>query len=367
MVKSVPMNTRDVLNQNLYPSSYENTRRKDFPYYDVQAIATGTTEYYFFVAALGNQFARNKRLPLSGSEVFFIEEIVGYIQLNIDTVALVDDLNELLQQSYLEISIDNRVVCKLPGLDFIQYVYGDTLIATGTSLAPKTHLAKRKLPLPIIMNSTSAFQFKFVTTSAAATAFNGINLRLSLQGLQLDKLDSFYWDNLKQNQFQQVPVTYYNTVPVTGAGENTYELFADASINQVLFSQTFPLSDIQTFSCQNIEVFVNQPDTPIEPTTIYNSRLFNVLKIRIDDVSYYSANLQEMLSIVAGFGSTLTTTPDTAVVNILNSRNSKTFKVPLEFPANSKVRITLTQPASSLGITGEITVAMRGIETRRVA
>ena len=361
------MNTKDVLNAHLYPSKKEDARRKDYPYFDLQAIATGTTEYFFFVTALSDQFARNKRLPLSGSEVFFVEEISAYIETNIDTLALIDDVNELLQQSYLQISIDNRVVLKIPGLDFIQFTYAETLIATGTVILPKIQCKKRVLPLPIIMNSTSAFEFKFVTTSAAATAFDTVNLRLVLHGLQLDKLESFYWDNLKENQFQQVPVTYYNTVAISGASADTYELFADASISQLLFSQTFPLSDIQTFSCQNIEVFVNQPDTAIDPTTIYNSRLTNILRITLDNVEYYTSSLQDMLSIFAGVAGTLTTTPDIATVTILNHRRSKVFRVPLQFPANSKVRISLEQPASSLGITGELTVAMRGIETRRVA
>jgi len=363
------MNTRDILNQYLYPETYQNIRRKDYPYYDTQTITAGVTEYFFFVTALGNNFLRNKRLPLAGSEVYFVEEISAYLQLNITTTALADALNELLQQSYLQVSVDNRVVGKYPGLDFIQFTYGDTFAdqVVVTALQPRVQLTTRKLPLPIILNSTSAFEFRFVTTAAAATAFDTINMRLKLSGLQLDKLDSFYWDNLKANQFQQVPVTYYNTVVIPNANEQTFELFQNPQQAQTLFSQTFPLSDIQTMAIQNIEVFVNQPDVPIEPTTILNSRLFNTLVIQVDDVQYYNSNLQELLSMFAGFGSTLTTTPDLDVVNFLNLKQSKTLRTPLEIPANSKVRIALTQPAASLGITGEITVALRGVETRRVA
>lgn len=363
------MNTRDVLNAHLYPTVQQDIRRKSYPYYDTLAIATGTLEYFFFTTALGNQFLRNKRLPLAGSEVFFIEEISAYIQVKISTEALANALNELLQQSFLQISVDNRIVCKLPGLDFIQYVYSDTFSdqVVVSAVQPREQLTKRKLPLPIIMNSTSAFEFKFVTTAAAATAFNGLNLRLALHGLQLDKLDSFYWDNLKANQFQQVPVTYYQTTVIPNNTEQTFQLFANAALAQTLFSQTFPLSDIQTFACQNIEVFVNQPDTEIEPSTIYFSRLTNILKITVDDVDYYDSNLQDMLSMFAGFAVALTTTPDLDVVNFMNVRQSKTLEVPLNIPANSKVSVSLTQPAASLGITGEITVALRGVETRRVA
>ena len=363
------MNTRDVLNEFLYPTAPDNVRRKDFPYYDTQAIATGTLEYYFFVTALGNNFLRNKRLPLSGTEVFFVEEISAYIEGKISTTALCDAFNELLQQSYLLISVDNRVVMKIPGLDFFQYAYSDTFSdqVVVSSVLPRVQLTTRKLPLPIILNSTSAFEFKFVTTAAAATAFNGVNMKLKLTGLQLDKLDSFYWDNLKENKLQQVPVTYFQTSVIPSNVEQTFELFANPAQAQNLHSQTFPLSDIQTCAIQNIEVFVNQPDTPVEPSTIWYSRLLNFLTITVDDVDMYGSNLQELLSIFAGFATELTTTPNLDVVNFMNIRQSKTLRVPLQIPANSKVRMALTQPAASLGITGEITVALRGIETRRVA
>lgn len=363
------MNTRDILNKYLYPGLHTNARRKDYPYYDQLTIATGVLEYFYFTTALGNQFLRNKQLPLSGSEVFFVTDISAILKTAINTAAEVNALNELLQQSYLQISVDNRVQMKIPGLDFIQYQYqtdlADQVVLTQT--IPHVYTGKRKLPLPLILNSTSAFEFKFVTTAAAATAFNTIPLRLNLHGIQVDKLESYYWDNLKAARFQQIPVTYYNTIVIPNGNETTFQAFANPAAARNLFSQTFPLSDIQTFSCQNIEVFFNQPDTPIDPQTIYNSRLTNVLRISIDDVDFYNASLVDMLSVVAGRDVTLTTTPDLDTFAMLNKRDSKTLRVPLEFPANSKVGISLTQPAASLGITGEFTIAMRGVETRRVA
>lgn len=361
------MNTRDLLNKFLYPSVETNVRRKDFPLYDRIVLATGVTEYFFFVTALGNQFQRNKRLPLAGTEVFFVDAISGFFQRNVDTLTIGDVLNEMLQQSYLQISVDNRVVAKLPGMDFIQWFYSDTFSVVGVVAKTNASLLKRKLPIPILMNSTSAFEYKFVTTTGVAANFSGLEFHLVLHGLQLDKLESFYWDNLKDKMFQQISATYYNTVPIVDGTETTYQLFADQAQAKNLFSQTFPLSDIQTMSVQNIEVRVNQPNIPIDPLTIYNSRVHNVLKISIDDIDYYSANLQDRLSIFAGVAGGLTTTPDISTVMWLNINQSKTLSVPIEIPANSKVNIRLTQPASSLGVTGEITVALRGVETRRVA
>lgn len=363
------MNTRDVLNATLYPRANQNARRKDFPYFDTLAITAGVLEYFFFVTALGNIFQRNKRLPLSGSEVFFIESISAYLDTTINTTAEINALNELLQQSYLAISVDNRLQCKLPGMDFLQYKYTLNEDVTPEQLQINVRNIKRNLPLPIIMNSTSAFEFKFVTTAAAATAFDTINLRLCLHGLQIDKLDSFYYDNLKNNKFQQVPVTYYDTIAIPNGNQQTFSLFSTPNKAQNLFSQTFPLSDIQTFSLQNLELLVNQPDVPIVPGAIYDSRIQNNLRISIDDVDFYNANLQDMLSVVAGFAGNITSAgaDTTAYSMLMDQRQSKTLRNPLEFPANAKVNIALTQPAGSLGITGEFTLAMRGVETRRVA
>jgi hypothetical protein len=116
-----------------------------------------------------------------------------------------------------------------------------------------------------------------------------------------------------------------------------------------------------------MELFVNQPDTPIEPTTIWNSRLTNVLQINIDEVDAYNSNCQNMLSMFAGFGVALVSTPDTATVQMFNKRQSYTLPIPIEIPANANVLINLSQPVTSLGITGEFTLALRGVETRRVA
>lgn len=363
------MDTTKILNANLFPKVGDNVRRKDYPLYDTQSIATGQTEYYFFNNALGNQFLRNTKLPLAGTQVFFVQGLSGYLKTMLTTTALIRNLTNLLQKSYLQITIDGRVQCKLPGMDFIQYQTGLLEDATPEQLMPNITNTIRRFPIPILINSTSSYEIKLVIPSAEATAFNGVEFKLSLHGIMFDKLVDFNYDALKNNQFQRVPVTYYYTVDIANGNETTYNLFSSNNIAQGLFSQVFPLSEIQTFSCQNIEVLVNQPDTPIVPSTIYNSRIANVLRVNIDDVDYYNASMQDMLSVVAAYGDNLTDSAaaTTAYVTLMNERKSKTLTMPIEFPAQSKVLISLTQPASSLGITGSITVALRGVETRRVA
>ena len=369
MNQNRPMNVKEVLNKHLYPSVMANVRRKDFPYYDTVTIASGTTDYYLFTTALGNEFLRNKKLPLTGSEVFFIEEITAYIKEPFKTTALLDKLNELLQQSYLEVIVNNRVQAKLPGMDFLSYLPTQTLGTAGQNSTQDLFIRRRKLPFPILLNSNSSFELKWNIPSTASVTLDTFPVIFNLNGLQLDKLQDFYWNELKRNEFQKIAVTYYDTIAIASGAETVYNFFADATKAKNLQSQVFPLSDIQTFSTQAVEVFANQPDTAIEPYTIFQSRSQNVLKIVIDDVVYYDGNIVDLLSVVAGYTSNASTAgADTfPVERYMNTRQTKVFRVPLEIPANSKVQVTLSQQASSLPITGEITVALRGVETRRVA
>lgn len=369
MIQNRPMNVKEILNKHLYPSVMDNVRRKDYPYYDTITIASGTTDYYLFTQDVGNGFLRNKKLPLTGSEVFFIEEITAYIKEPFKTEALLDKLNELLQQSYLEVIVNNRVQAKIPGMDFLSYLPTQTLGTGGQNSTQELFVRRRKLPEPILMNSNSSFELKWTIPSTASVTLDTYPVIFNLNGLQLDKLQDFYWNELKRNMFQKIAVTYYDTVTIANGNESVYNFFQDGTKAKNLQSLVLPLSDIQTFSLQAVEVFVNQPDVPIEPYTIFQSRSQNVLRIVVDDVVYYDGNIVDLLSVVAGYTSNATTAgADTfPVERYMNKRQQKVFRIPLEIPANSKVQVTLAQQSGSVGITGEITLALRGVETRRVA
>jgi len=368
------MNAKEFLNRLYYPQPGDNVRRKTYPLHDTQTITAGTMEYFFFETALGNQFLRNKRFPLAGTEIFTITAISAFLATEINTVAEIDNLNELLQQAYLEIWNNSRRVGKYPLLDFLNYQFGPSWTATATATQPliggnlnTDGFLGRKLSMPIVFNANSSFKFKIQMTTQSATDFDGIPLKFYLHGIQTDKLYNFDWDNLKDNLFQEVPQTFYETRAITTGNETTYVLFQEGVANN-LQSQFFPLSDIDTFQVEAMEFFINQPDTPISPDTIYNSRIANVLKIRIDEVDYWDTVLgNNMLSMNAGFEVALTTTPDTTVTELLHVRKQLILPVPLGLPANGKVKVELIQPAGSLGITGEFTLALRGTATRRVA
>ena len=368
------MNAKELLNRLAYPQAGDNAARKTYPLHDTLAIATGTLTYNFFETALGNQFLRNKRFPLAGTEVFVIDAISAFIQLEVNTAAEIDNLNELLQQSYLEVWNSSKLVCKIPSLDFVNYLIGPSFEATAAATLPfiggnlnRDGFLGRKLSMPIVYNSNSAFKFRFVCNTQTSTDFNGINLRLYLHGIQVDKLENFNWDNLKDKLFQEIPVTFYETRAIADGNETTFDLFQQG-VADTLQSQFFPLSDIDIMQLEAIEFFVNQPDTPISPETIYNSRITNVLKIRVDERDYWDSVVgPAMLSMIAGFDVVLTTTPDTTIRELMHVRRQYVLPMPLVLPANGKVKVQLVQPASSLGITGEFTLALRGTATRRIS
>lgn len=372
------MTTQQLLNKHLYPSLGENITRHQYPLYSTRAMVTGTRDYFFFDTPVA-PFTDNKQLPITGSEIFFITAISAYPVLNHVTTAQIDALNELLQRSFLEIMINNRVAAKLPGLDFINYQYAQNatsdqvvLTALNTKIGGNKNtdgfLGRKISNMPLVMNSNSNFQFRLNTPGNAV--YNGVNFKLVLHGLQLDKLSTFDWNEIGsvQNQLQQIPWTMWQTVPIVNGNQTQFPILQNRATAQNLFSgDTFPLSDITMFQAQNLEVFFNQPDVPIDPATIWNSRITNELYIQIDDRVVYNGDLQNSLSLLAGFGQTLTTTPNLDVVNVFEKRQSRILDVPIDFPANGKVLIQLTQPAASLGVTGEFTVALRGLMTRRVA
>jgi len=368
------INAKELLNKLAYPLPGDNAARKTYPLHDTLAIATGTLTYNFFETALGNQFLRNKRFPLAGTEVFVIDKISAFLEIENNTAAEIDNLNELLQQSYLEIWNNSKQVCKIPSLDFVNYLIGPTFTATASATLPfiggnlnQDGFLGRKLSMPIVYNANSSFKFRWVCNTQTSTDFNGVNLRLYFHGIQVDKLENFDWNNLKDKMFQEVPVTFYETRAIADGNETTFNLFQQG-VADTLQSQFFPLSDIDIMQVEAIEFFVNMPDTPISPETIYNSRITNLLKIRVDDRDYWDAVVgPTMLSMIAGFDVALTTTPDLTVRELMHVRKQYVLPMPLVFPANGKVLIQLVQPASSLGITGEFTLALRGTATRRVS
>lgn len=374
------MDAKQFLNALLYPSASDNIRRKDWVLHRTLAIAAGQNEYIFGNAPAASPFLGNYVFPLSGQQIFVINGISLYLPFRHLTVAQLVDLCDLLQSSYLEITVNQRLICKLPGLDFLQYILTVNEDATpeilGESFADynladiKTNgLIKRRLPYPILINSTQDVVVKWVISTASATAYDTVPVTLNLHGIMTDKLNSFTWDDLNSNLFQKIPVTLYDTFAIPDGTERTFNLFQTNSPVGLNSSFRLPVSDIQAFEIQNIEVLFSPPEDPANSASlIYTNRLNNLLIVNIDDVEYYRSNLLEKLSVIAGRAVNLTTAAaDTlASVTLQSLRGTQTLKLPLNFPAQANIQIALRQPANSVLNTFG-TVALRGVGTRRVA
>ena len=363
------MDTKQILNAMAYPASGQNVRTKDFILYSVQSIASGQNNYPFFQDNLTNIFQRNIKLPQSNSNIFFIEGISMHVPTSINTEALTTSLSNILQQSYLEISINSRVILNIPGLDFIQYLLTINADATPEILFSRFNRNIRKLPYPIMVNGNANISVTWYCNTTGSTDFDGIDFRLNLHVKMFDKLQDFNYDELQNNQFQKINVSLFDTQQVTTANATTYDLFADNTKVKTLINKVFPLSDIETVSIQNIEVFIGQPTTGVTIATVFNDRIQNQLVFNLDDVNYYQSDLQNKLSVLTGIEGDLTTAgADTiAYASIQDIRQSQLLKIPLNIPSNSKVVMQLLQPASSEAVGSYITTVLRGISTRRVA
>jgi hypothetical protein len=385
------MTTQQLLNEVAYPNAGTNVRRKYMQYYDTFAVATGTTTYNLFSTTLGNNFQRNKKFPLSGSEAFALMNVELFLQSGVNTTAEYDALLDLLQKSYLEIVVNSKQAIKIPGIEIFSFDYSDIVIGTTTAINYNTKSVKRKknLIIPIFFNSNSAIDVNFVTTTSAATAYNGKNVLCTFSGIQSDKLDNIFF-NPVQGNFQDLAYTMYDTVAVSGAGQNTYELFKDSSKSKTLYSKTLNLSSVERFEVQNMEIFFSMLSGGSNLfNAIKNNRMVNQLQIKIEDVLLYESTIADFLSLSNSEASSIisfagiainayassdaATLPTVAVpsntatfTRTIFQYKSKSLEIPIIFPANGKVSVELTQPGSSLNVDQYFTVLLKGKLTRQV-
>jgi len=368
-VREVP-SPEQLLNAISSPSFANNARRKYTAKYDQLALATGTLNYIYFDTNVGNQFLRNARFPISGNEVFFVTAFDLYLDATLGTTAIFAQLDEIFGRSFIEITVNQRQQIKVPLLEVLNFYYNDT---TGTANSELTrqrfHSAKRRLLYPIIMNSTSSVQYKLTLSTASATALNGINARLGLYGVQFDKLDTFYYDVWKGSQFQKVDYTMYQTNLVSTANQNTFTLFQPASQAETDFSKLLPLSEIERFDVNALEIGFFPSAVTSVMSAVFENRRDNVLTVQVEDVELFQGQIKDMLSISNQFTGQYDNTGATILVDQLSRdilRQNLTLEIPLTFPSKSNVNITLLQPGSSLEENDYFVTLLKGVLTRRV-
>lgn len=364
------LNASEFLNRLAYPQAGDNARRKVTQYEDEITITAGQNRYKFFDTALGNIFARNKRLPISGNEIFYIREISLNLQTIINTAALFTSVQQLLVSGAIQIVVNGREQIKLPLIKVLNFPYANSIGNDSEQVDSRLFKSSYAFFFPILINSSSDVQVNLLINSTAATDFDTITLRCTLHGVQFDKLDAFTVDFLGSNEFQNIDYVFYDTNSITTANESSYELFVQTSGKaETDQSKYFPLSDIERAQLNKVEIYFYGDDAVTDLyNLIYNSRGRNVLDVSVNDVQLFNGNIFPFLSVGAVFGSTFSdVTPTlTNFVNMAFNRNQKILDVPIIIPAKATQSITLTQPGSSLSVENKFIVLFDGFIKRRV-
>jgi len=366
------MNTTELLNRVAYPEPGQNVRRKYTPRYDKITIASGTTEYYPFKTS-GNIFTTNGTFPLAGNQVFAISNISLYLQQAITSTALYAGLLTMLQQSYLQIDVDSRIMLKVPLIEVLSY---NTVSQQGAgTVAPLQtifHKRSKNLILPIVINSQSNVQVKVYLSSSTTTVFDTNVMNITFNGIMLDKLDTLAIDLVKGQQFSELAWTLWETQKIDSTSQKTFNFFTTPNTEQNLFSGVLPLSSTERFEIQAIELFVggNAGGTDT-PALVRNNRINNHLTIDVEQVNFYETNLEQILSLAGAQSTTYLdnegTTPVSTNITLIDVQYSeKVLNIPLVIPATGNVKVALEQPASSLNSNQYFTMMLKGKKTRQV-
>ncbi len=361
------MNINYILNRINQVGGY--LRRSARNFYDTVTIATGVTKYQVFNTSTGNSFLRNLQLPFQ-QQLFLLMDFNLLLKATvINTTALYTSLLELLQKSYFEIIIDARKVLKIPLAMILEFYYSDS-IGTGAAITysqTKKVKAGKRFFEPLLFNAQSNIVINLVVSSTAATDFNGKTILVKFNGILSDKLDpAFNFNNVDLGTMQSIDYTLYNTIAVSGTGQNTYNLFTDNTLADNLRSENLPLPYNARFELQNYEILFagNNSDATELPNLIFDNRSQNYLSIKVNDVSYLNDTIEDALSIISNqpqtFNDNAGTPVATNAVTTSYWRQSKTLEIPIIFPASGLVNVQLTQPSSSLNNTQSFTVMFNG-------
>lgn len=364
------LDTKSLLNSITSATSY--LRRKVQPFYDQITFTTGQTVYPVLTAALGDFFSRNKKLPLSGQEIFAIYDIKAYIQKLFNTTALQVDLLLLVQQSYLEILVSSKQMLKISLWEILSFNIADTIGATPAIANVNERLiqSNKRLIKPIIFTQSSNVQINLVVPSALAAAdLNAVKLDFDFDGILSDVLDPAftYVQSSGNDLFEDIAYTLYDTLPIPSANATTFNPFTDGNKAATLFSQVLPLSQDQRFEIQAIELLFgcNNTDQTETLQLVYNNRKHNQFQININNTVFAQMDCKDMISLIAAypglpFNDNAGTPVTTNSVNYEVLRQKKILDIPIILPATGNVTVQILQPGSSLNVNQNMSVLLYG-------
>ena len=119
-------------------------------------------------------------------------------------------------------------------------------------------------------------------------------MRVEFIGLQYDKLTDFWWNQIKSASLQELSYTIYEVQSITSANATTYPLCVNANQSKNNFSLSFPLSDIDTFQVEAIEILFNINS---DLQTIFDDKKTNYLTVILNSVEIMKTDLSSMVSL----------------------------------------------------------------------
>lgn len=341
----------------------DNVRLRPALLYDTATIAAGTTIYDFFVNPVLAPALRNKLLPLSGQEVFYLDKLAAYF--SVAQTALTANLEEALVKSYLEIKVNEREFLKIPLFEILTLNLHSTIGNDTESYRVDLTNRTKRLQYPIIFNSTANVSVRIVLSANAATALDTGLLRLECTGVKYDKLYSYEFDEIKGRLISRSPYTMYDTNAMWLAAGNT-DLFNNRNKPDSDYSKTFPLSTSETFSIEAIET------VHFAMATAYATALNEIRQLRlnivVDDVEVFDGFTIDMATLIQYNTGDFTDAAAvlTAFASLKYKRGGIVLPEPIIIPGKSTVKVNLSYVAP-VALTGFYSVALKGTLQRGVA
>ena len=348
-----------------YPVN-SNIRVTPALYFDEQTLSATVGENRFFTSDTFSTFTRNKKFPISGNEINFIDSIAVRL-MGTSALSLTAANMGLFTKTALQILVDGRERLKIPLVECLSAPMGTAFGAnTIVTLAENVGRTK-KLRLPIIINSQSNVEVKIIT-DADYSALGTV--RVELGGLLYTKLSNFNVNFVKP--FEQLSYTIFDTAAVVAAGQ-TVNLFTTENKAQSLFSKIFPLSGSETFDIENIEVaFPCSLGAASSYQAVQALLKESVLKVNINNVDFLELAGKDLVTALFQNSTANPFKMSDNVITVDTKQNlieyaGITLPVAITLPSKAQVRVTLQQNAiANISESAYLNVMLKGTLQRLV-
>lgn len=348
-----------------YPIN-SNIRMTPLNIFDEQTLSSTIGENRFFTSDTFDKFTRNKKFPISGNEIIFIDTLSARL-MGTTALSLTAANMGLFTKTALQVLVDGRERLKIPLIECLSAPMGTEFGANATVTLAENVGRSKKLRLPIIINSQSNVEIKIIT-DADYSALGA--LRLELGGILYTKLVPFDFNPVKP--IERLSYTMFDTAAVVAAGQ-TVNLFGSADKTQNLFSKIFPLSTAETFDIENIEIaFPCSIGAATSFQAIQALAKESMLKININGVDFLELAGKDLVTVLFQNSTVNPFKMSDNVITVATKQNiidyaGFTLPVPVTVPAKAQVRITLDQNAiSNISASEYINVMLKGTLQRLV-